>query len=433
MDAINGHILLQAYNFYGHHKPLCALASKIVHARQVYITHLVPKQLYTKVLSELSRQFEPDEVILREFKRVVAYEAGEDVFAVVAMGLLKCIRTFSGDRVKVLVWNSAAASTSYACAAPLERGGMWGDLDTQLRVYEERGISGEELREIGEKLWMKDDGEIVNLPGVPPMYDYENNPQTYAPMQWAFGISINDIVLMSSPYIEGPVIDAFRDMKNPRPIFAMAPLVPPVNQAEIDSSRKHSAVFRETEKLLNDALSKHGESSVVYLSFGTVFWSAEPEKIWTFLDVLLELEIPVKINQTRRSLRFVSHCGHNSVNESLAEGVPIICWPIMADQPHNAAQLTRLNVSYELFEVRTGKYGLRSVHSLRCAPVGTLEALREETHGVMMRAFGTDRYEKRRNTGQLSNLNSLEKQTNVNFGGATENQDIRRLAHARNA
>lgn len=28
------------------------------------------------------------------------------------------------------------------------------------------------------------------------------------------------------------------------------------------------------------------------ISFGSVFWSTEPEKIWTFLDVVMERNIP---------------------------------------------------------------------------------------------------------------------------------------------
>lgn len=42
---------------------------------------------------------------------------------------------------------------------------------------------------------------------------------------------------------------------------------------------------------------------------------------------------------------FVSHCGSNSVYESLLSGVPIICCPGAADQPANATRLVRAGVA----------------------------------------------------------------------------------------
>ncbi|CAI0438672.1 unnamed protein product [Linum tenue] len=33
---------------------------------------------------------------------------------------------------------------------------------------------------------------------------------------------------------------------------------------------------------------------------------------------------------------FLSHCGWNSVLESVSAGVPILAWPMMAEQPFNA-------------------------------------------------------------------------------------------------
>ena len=42
---------------------------------------------------------------------------------------------------------------------------------------------------------------------------------------------------------------------------------------------------------------------------------------------------------------FVSHCGWNSVIESVSCGVPIVAWPLFADQRMNAAMLEEEKVS----------------------------------------------------------------------------------------
>ena len=66
-----------------------------------------------------------------------------------------------------------------------------------------------------------------------------------------------------------------------------------------------------------------------------------------------------------------------------------IFWRFTFDQPLNAIHLTSLGVAYELFNGRTGP-GLRPIHRLGKAPVGTLKAVREEAQEVLRAAFGED-------------------------------------------
>lgn len=64
---------------------------------------------------------------------------------------------------------------------------------------------------------------------------------------------------------------------------------------------------------MENARRKHGENTVIYVSskikrrynrlkdvtdslnqiaFGTVFWTSQPEKLWTIVDVMLDIGIP---------------------------------------------------------------------------------------------------------------------------------------------
>ena len=68
----------------------------------------------------------------------------------------------------------------------------------------------------------------------------------------------------------------------------------------------------------------------------------------------------------------------------------------------NAAHLTtNLDVAYELIEVRTGERGLQPIHRLGRAPVGTVQAVREEATLVLDKAFGEDGESKRANILKL--------------------------------
>lgn len=81
----------------------------------------------------------------------------------------------------------------------------------------------------------------------------------------------------------------------------------------------------------------------------------------------------------------------------------------MADQPLNAANLTeKLQVAYELFEVRSG-LGLKPIHRLGDkAPSGTLEAMRVEAHSVLEKARGPDGEAKRANAQKIAQALAAE-------------------------
>ena len=52
--------------------------------------------------------------------------------------------------------------------------------------------------------------------------------------------------------------------------------------------------------------------------------------------------------------------------------------------------------------MRTGEYGLKPIHRLGRAPIGTIEAVREEAHDILEKAFGEDGARKRANMKLLS-------------------------------
>ncbi|KAF3335606.1 UDP-glycosyltransferase 92A1-like protein [Carex littledalei] len=56
----------------------------------------------------------------------------------------------------------------------------------------------------------------------------------------------------------------------------------------------------------------------------------------------------LKILGHRSTGAFLSHCGWNSILESMSHGVPIIAWPVSADQSFNSMMLIELGLGVEL-------------------------------------------------------------------------------------
>ncbi|MCO5567462.1 hypothetical protein L7F22_021153 [Adiantum nelumboides] len=93
---------------------------------------------------------------------------------------------------------------------------------------------------------------------------------------------------------------------------------------------------------------------------------------------------------------FVTHCGWNSIIESIAHGVPMLCWPYFADQPFNARCIVeewKLGLEFEASEqspsfVRRDEVE-RAIESLMKGMAGqvvkkNIDALKEACHKCLL-------------------------------------------------
>ncbi|KAG6725983.1 hypothetical protein I3842_02G058100 [Carya illinoinensis] len=183
------------------------------------------------------------------------------------------------------------------------------------------------------------------------------------------------------------------------PVWAIGPLTPPA--ALKSSSSSHASISRQhagkkpglpLEKFL-EWLDLQSPDSVLYISFGSqntigasqmmqlaiglegsrksFIWVVRPplgfDLNGEFRAEWLPEGFEERIKQSRRGLivrnwapqleilshkstgAFLSHCGWNSVLESLSQGVPIVGWPMAAEQAFNSKMLMEeMGVSVEL-------------------------------------------------------------------------------------
>ena len=183
------------------------------------------------------------------------------------------------------------------------------------------------------------------------------------------------------------------------PVWSVGPLIPPAllkntSSSGVSFSKQHAGKRPglTTEKCI-EWLDLHGPDSVLYISFGsqnTIGLSQMMELaigledsgvsfIWVirppigfdmkseFRDEWLPEGFEERMKQSKRGLlvrnwapqldilshkstgAFLSHCGWNSVLESLSQGVPILGWPMAAEQAYNSKMLMEeMGVSVEL-------------------------------------------------------------------------------------
>ncbi|KAJ7323852.1 hypothetical protein DFH08DRAFT_346130 [Mycena albidolilacea] len=479
------HLLLVPIPAYGHIRPLCALAGRLAAKSNIVITILMPPNWFKSAQSDIVAQFPAGHEALGRIRVVSLFDAADlDTFALMPKavehypaayenlyrgGPIKCAttgtefaavpppaalildvfalpqlhatRAVSGNTVPIFMFIAGNAGALIRMFGPESMGGQ-GDLWPKINAEALR--LGKTADEIGDQIFMHTDGTVLQIPGMPAMYDYETIPQvTIAAPIAALHRSAHDmltacdgIFLNTASAYDGKTLIAFEDWVREslhKPIYVVGPLLPlGYGVQQIPMSNKPVDV--EIRSFLDSMKSRYGEKSVLFISFGSVFWPKLANQIEDLVDALLEKQFPfilcnaspaaivpdelvTKINASGIGKAaawapqqyimthpatgwFLGHCGHGGVLEALTAGVPMICWPFQADQPIAAVHLSQnLNVAFHLMEVRTGK-GLQPLHS-GYAPQGTRAAMQVEFRGVIDQCRSEVGQEKRRNAQRI--------------------------------
>ncbi|KAI0353321.1 UDP-Glycosyltransferase/glycogen phosphorylase [Trametes cingulata] len=487
MSSTPKHIVAFPYQAWGHARPLINLSAKLVKLRDVTVTLLTTDGFYDRAVAELARSFTPGEEKFAKRIRTLSVgkvetfdfnaldqgfvsvwtklAAGEEVVclktgtnfgalptpqAVIidffAIDPILAIRKLSGKSVKIYSWVSGATSALFYLFGPEKLGGRG---NIRLKIEEEVKRTGKSPTEVAVGMIFNPKGEVIKTPALPPMYDYEYYPQDF-PIPQDLGIKVfprafetlescEGAFLITPESFEPEAVAAVRQWyaETSRPVYTCGPLLPARSATSTENEKKQSKEAVEIQEFLDATLKSAGEKSLLYLSFGSVFWPVKtPEKIWAFLDVVMELNIPFILShaspmavvpeEVKQKVKdygkgvlsawtpqqtilehpatgwFVSHGGHNGVTEAVCAGVPFILWPFGGDQPLNAVHISeQLKVGYELIEVRTGP-GLHTIYRNGRTPVGTIEALKEEARDVLKKAYGEDGAEKRKRLEALT-------------------------------
>ncbi|OJT10140.1 UDP-glycosyltransferase 73C1 [Trametes pubescens] len=454
MSTTPKHIVAFPYQAWGHARPLINLAARLVKLRDITVTLLTTNQFYDRTVSELERSFVPGEEEFANRMRVVslgdvqtfspngidsifksAWEKISVAEAIVcakaatrfdplpvpeaiiidffAVEPVRAIKKLSGKSTKIFSWVSGGTNAMFYLFGPENLGGRGNVAATVEAEVKRTGRSFEEV--------------VAEFP-IPKEVGIAIFPYIFETMESCDGA----FLITAEPY-EPEAVAAVKGWfgKTGRPAYVCGPLLPPTSTTATAKEKQQSTEAVEIQEFLDATLKTSGEKSLLYISFGSLFWPVKtPEKIWVVLDVVMERGIPFilshaspmavvpddvkeKVKAYGKGLLsswspqqtilehpatgwFLAHGGHNGVTEAVCAGVPFILWPFGGDQPLNAVHISeQLKVGYELIEVRTGPAGLHTIYRNGRTPVGTIEAIKAEVRDVLTKAYGPDGAEKR--------------------------------------
>ncbi|KAI3988001.1 hypothetical protein MKX01_036401 [Papaver californicum] len=248
---------------------------------------------------------------------------------------------------------------------------------------------------------------------------------------------ISDGMLCNSvEEIEVVGLKALRNLMESKPVWPIGPLLPSFllqgNQSKINGSvasqpSRTGKEFGISPESCIEWLNQQKPSSVVFISFGSqntisapkmmelalgleksgksFIWVLRPpsgfENTSEFESEWLPEGFVERMNETQKGLliktwapqleilchrstgAFLSHCGWNSVLESLSQGVPIIGWPLYAEQPYNSKMLQEeMGVSVQLAIGNEGELSSEDVKNV-------IELVMDSSEGEEMRKKAT--------------------------------------------
>ncbi|KAJ7780422.1 hypothetical protein B0H14DRAFT_2538394 [Mycena olivaceomarginata] len=308
-----------------------------------------------------------------------------------------------GPKCKVLVWFSSALASMPACLNEYDFTAIAREIFSDENKRNGRSMDDILLQVI--VAWNGSDklsGAIVKFPGAPGMYDHERGAYAAGPPEGfklilptaqTLAKAADGYIVPTSACFEPVGVPYCRELykKSGQELFAVG------MQTRALCGQDSAPVVLTNEMLklfLGNAVETYGANSVLYISFGSLFFpTATPQLIEALVNTLLNLvkpfpfvlalggklaalpkELIERVNSTGKGLVcdfwveqrailqhpavgwFLTHGGFNSISESLAEGVPLIVWPIGGEQPINAAFLSSdpNPVAFELLQIRTG-------------------------------------------------------------------------------
>ncbi|KAJ7024035.1 hypothetical protein C8F04DRAFT_1132549, partial [Mycena alexandri] len=356
-----------------------------------------------------------------------------------------------GPDCKILVWFSASLASMPSHLTDYDFGAIVEEIyaDESRRENRSKEVI---LQQVGDA-WNGSDrlsGVVVKFPGVPDMYDYERLAYGGGPPPPGLGTlfsltqkmckSVDGFIAVTSSCLEPVAIPYCRQFYKERgqELFAVG-----MQAHELcwDPAQPIQLSNQTIKSFLDKAASEHGSRSVLYISFGSLFFPvATPGHVEALIDTLLNLQQPFpfvlalggpmaslpqelieRVNATGKGLIcdfwveqratlqhksvgwFLTHGGFNSVSEALVQGIPLIVWPCGGEQPINAALFSSgpNPIGIELLQIRAGP---AVGPSLRGGPkiTGTVEDATEEFKAVFTDARGARGATLRANAQKLS-------------------------------